>query len=559
LLNHQDQEEAIALDVGYKRNLDYIADCLSKFNQGINFVKICSLGGNAIKAMHVSQLLCDYPELNIEYQSMEMAKLSVYDIKSNNLGILLKKTPSKDSYPVELKQFEQNELTFIDFPLYHLLLDMMLNTKKSLRIFIPIEYKQPFPLIEIKKNNKEISCKTLLDINPKTYDTYRQNPVERLVTAYSRCGLILSEDGVRAAKTLSMSDDVIIGLDTNILYYASITSQLLDLMAVINTKHYVQLPNWIFFIIPSSVMTEIEHSCNLRNKEFLTSIGRAGFRAMQEIQELDSSEDYMGVSLSIAGQANPILDTDFELKKMNKELSKFSRHYFEKKESSEKSTTSDQKSEKSTTSDQKSSSGDMLIRDQFKQFLRQMDFHKNSFFLTADKSNASLARTEGLHSILFRPGNRSSLLEETQEWSKRNWKIITPPKIECKIIQSEDPNIPPIKSSINFSIPLGSLIYELAVEFGMIKIEWDGGNIFIKSDSKGEDIEYWLYKDLIIEYYKDYDGWDKLLKNYNEKGRFPLNRVRRLWIDLNQRNLKEFKDNHIAPDAIAYSGYQNLS
>ena len=43
----------------------------------------------------------------------------------------------------------------------------------------------------------------------------------------------------------------------------------------------------------------------------------------------------------------------------------------------------------------KLSTGDMIIRDQFKQFLRQIDFHKGMYFLTSDKSNAALAQTEG--------------------------------------------------------------------------------------------------------------------------------------------------------------------
>ena len=531
--NHLENEKVVSIDIGFKRNLDYIADVLSKFNQGIKFIKICSLGGNASKAMHISQILCDNPDLNIEYHSMESSKISVFDVQSIHLGIIIKKNLSKDNFTENLKQFEQNELTFIDFPLYHLLLDMMLNIKKSLRIFMSKDKNETIPLIEITKNNFEISCKTLLDINDSAAD--------KLSTAYNRCGLILSEDGIRTAKILSESDDVIIGVDTNILYDATVTAQLLDLMAVINTKNFVQLPNWIFFIIPSSVMTEIEHCCNLRAEGLLTARGRAGFRAMQEIQEIDTSEDYLGVSLSITGTANPILETGYELKKINRELTYFSNYYKKIKGFSEKS----------TPTDQKSSSGDMLIRDQFKEFLRQMDFHKNTYFLTADKSNASLARTEGLFSILFRAGNKSNLFDNSQKWSLRKWRVITPPTIECIKSQMNTTCSSTEKSNIKFSVPLGSLIYELAVEFGTIIIKWDGGNVFIRGDRKWEDLEYWLNKDLMIEYNRDYDGWDKLLKNYYENGKFPLNNIRRLWIEINHRDIREFKDNHIAPDFIS--------
>src|SRR2546428_6542105 len=40
-----------------------------------------------------------------------------------------------------------------------------------------------------------------------------------------------------------------------------------------------------------------------------------------------------------------------------------------------------------------------MIRDQFKAFLRGMDFRKGVFFLTMDKTNASLAAAEGLTAL----------------------------------------------------------------------------------------------------------------------------------------------------------------
>ena len=89
--NHLENEKVVSIDIGFKRNLDYIADVLSKFNQGIKFIKICSLGGNASKAMHISQILCDNPDLNIEYHSMESSKISVFDVQSIHLGIIIKK------------------------------------------------------------------------------------------------------------------------------------------------------------------------------------------------------------------------------------------------------------------------------------------------------------------------------------------------------------------------------------------------------------------------------------------------------------------------------------
>ena len=543
MTDNQDQNLIATVDVCSKRNLDYTADCLSKFNMGAKYVKLCSLGGNAAKAMHVAQILCDTPELGIECHHLQMKKRMVHGILSNCLEITLKQIHVQENCSVEMELFEKNEITFIDFPLYHLLLDTMLHTKNSLRIFDAIRYSQPVPLIDIKKDNWEISCKTLLDINEREHDQYGGDPADKLASVYNRCGLLLSDDGVKVGKILSATDDVIIGLDTNIIYNTAITAQLLDFISIINTKHFVQLPNWVFFIIPSTVMTEIEHSCNMRNnKGWLTNFGRLGFRAMQEIQELEKSEDLMGISVAITGEANPLLDTGDELKKIRSELSKISRYYLKKNGTSKDS----------VLNDKKSSSGDMMIRDQFKQFLRQIDFHKNTYFLTADKSNAALARTEGIHSVLFRSANKFSLMEKNpQKWTQRNWKIIRPPTIECTQPDFDNSGLNMDISPITLSVPLGKLIYELAVDFEKIRIVWDGGAVTIKSDAAGRDLEYWLYKDLIMENKKEEEGWKILVQNYSEKGKFPLHIIRKLWIEMNGRDEQEFKENHVALKSLS--------
>src|SRR3989475_12145776 len=89
-----------------------------------------------------------------------------------------------------------------------------------------------------------------------------------------------------------------------------------------------------------------------------------------------------------------------------------------------------------------------MIRDQFKAFLRGIDFRKGVFFLTMDKTNASLAAAEGLTALRIQYPRRLRKGEELAMLPEG-------------------------------SVLLARLVYELAVEFVTVRVKWvDHGRHF---------------------------------------------------------------------------------
>jgi cold shock CspA family protein len=247
--------------------------------------------------------------------------------------------------------------------------------------------------------------------------------------------------------------------------------------------------------------------------------GRLGYRALQEILELENNLDLPGVSLIIAGEANPVLDTRVELQGLRSDF-----FYMRDKEKK-------QEAIMRVSRMPRMSSGDTIIRDQFKQFLRQLNFHKGAYFLTADKSNAALAKAEGLHSIYYK---RPSLIQYF-------------PRYEEEELELKPPEIPVGPGErITIDVPLGKLIYELAVQFGSIKICWDGGEIRVKCDMKGESLDHWVFRELFIEK----EDLQKLLENYEDTGKFLLSRIISVWNRL-RRQLYGTDESEIAVESVS--------
>jgi hypothetical protein len=316
--------------------------------------------------------------------------------------------------------------------------------------------------------------------------------LDDLTAAFYRCGLVLSRDWEKLAGKLSQFDDIILGVDTNILLDCALTAHLLDSFALVSPENYIHTPNWLLLVIPNAVMHEVEQQANSRDERgALIYWGRRGYRALEEILELDRSRDLAGLSLLLVGEANPTLDTRIELQGIREDFKKtvappVQRGLY-----------------------QKSSTGDTIIRDQFKSFLRQIGFHKGIFFLTGDKSNAALAEAEGLHSIYYAPPSWHILLEGR----------ISPPTLQYQ------PEL------ITISVPFSKLIYELAVQFGVIQLSWEGGKIDIKCDDRGESLDPWINRDLII---RDRD-LESLLQNYNAVGKFSLSYIDKEWKSLGEK------------------------
>ncbi len=468
------------VDVCGKRTLEYVAESLARFNRGADTVILRSISGNVSKAMEVAQILDD--GFDIKISSANASKLEMNGLRLPYLELTLESESmsgglDKANYSTESK--------FIEFPIYHLLLDALLSEKGSLSI----SKNDGSRLITIIKSKSGISCRSDADLNKDTEDA--KNTLGSLASAYYRSGLLRSPSWSQTAKSLSQVDDIIIGVDTNILRDAALSEQLINSLSLIDPEEYVHTPNWVLIVVPSAVMHEIEQQANNRDgRGFLMDEGRMGFRALQEILELDQSTDLMGVSLLIVGEANPMLDTRVELRGLREDLAR---------------------REPRPRLSARLSTGDTIIREQFRQFLHQIGSYKGAYFLTADKSNVALAKIEGLHPIYYKKPR-----------SQDAGGVIDPPRILCK------PEL-----EITLIVPIGKLIYELAVEFSSIKISWDATEeIEIACDAIGESLDPWLYRALIIGTRKHLR---KLLRNYASVGKFPLDKIKKVWGELAER------------------------
>src|SRR5262249_10885659 len=132
---------------------------------------------------------------------------------------------------------------------------------------------------------------------------------------YYRSGLTLSPNWHLVANALSQFDDVIIGVDTNILMQAVLSEQIMSSLFLVDPRAYVHTPNWVLIVIPNAVIHELEQMGNSRDSVgLLKENGRIAFRALEEILELHRSADLSGVSLTVVGAANPVMDTSVEVR-----------------------------------------------------------------------------------------------------------------------------------------------------------------------------------------------------------------------------------------------------
>ena len=400
------------VDVCGKRTRDYLVECLSRFNRGVETVRLRAIGGNISKAVEVAHILQTH--FGITSDAIDLNPVELYDLKRPCLTLSLRyDEPSGGRSKGERVHAEDllEEGAFATYPLHHLLFDAILDSTSSLQVST---YDQS-PLLSITREGSSLACEAFLDAR-------QIEPLRNLAAAYYRSGMLLSPVWESVARHLSRFDDVILGLDTVMLHDAVISEQLLNALSLIDPREYVHTPNWLLLVIPSTVMHELEHAANVRDKRgFLMPSGRMGYRALQEILELDQSADLPGVSITIAGGAIPMLDTRAELRGLRQDFARFNQD----------------ENGYGHSGYRKLSSGDMIIRDQFKHFLRQIDFHKGVFFLTADKSNAALAKTEGLHSIYFKKPSPHSALG-----------TVRPVKIEFT----------PGPDRMELAVPLGKLI-----------------------------------------------------------------------------------------------------
>jgi len=497
--------KSMQTSVIYGRSLeDHLFECVSAINreirEGVNQPQLLiqGLGMNINKALAISGIL----EKHLAGQVVEIKKRNfkiigancpVLEIKMQFETSKLLEAPEKDiqsgTQPDNL-----DDSNCLPYPFYEVLISWLLETSRRKVIEVQ-KFDAQSVLIRIKRepdNRLKITKGDELD----------RNVYHGLGDGLGRAGLLFPENIMEVIRKLGSHDDVILGIDTNILYNCNISGHLLPLISSLNMNICFPVPNWMLFIVPSAVMHELEEAANIKNEAgFLQYEGRNAFRALQEILYLGQSQEIPGVSLLISGQANPVLDTIIDIQGL--------RDYMFKR---------DLRVHGDVVNDslmpKKRSTGDMIIRDQFKCFLRNIDFHKGTYFLTSDKANAALAETEGLNPLCIEMPYVTNILMNPNR-----------PDIEIRECQLEYVDcLTQEKGAIRLSVPLGALIYELAVARGEVRIYWEikgeerGKYVDFSADCRGNRLENFLDRILFIGDFQK----QMLLLNY--KG-IPLSKI----------------------------------
>ncbi|KXA91840.1 hypothetical protein AKJ64_04450 [candidate division MSBL1 archaeon SCGC-AAA259E17] len=226
----------------------------------------------------------------------------------------------------------------------------------------------------------------------------------RLRDTFIRAGIAKHSNLPHIMKRLREHDDVIIGLDSNILLDCAVTSVLIDEI------YAEKFPNWILFAIPKIAMAEIENKANQKvtgpsdhpRLGWPGYNGRIGQRALQEILELDKKNpDRPGLSIMTIGELE-----DPETVKSEDDWWK-----------------------------------DSEIRAQFQKFLRNISFHKGTYFLSQDRVNVMMSGAEGAEGLYL-----------------------------------QKPNLDEFESGKILKGTFRSLLYELCIQFGSIKVNAVGGS-----------------------------------------------------------------------------------
>ncbi len=477
----------VIIDITGKRITEYLLQALSAFNRGEEEIILRGIGNSASKAVQIATILqksfnCKLEGSGVGYFQFDGSQTAYLEL---TISRKYEKEYSSPPYPENSK--------FLDFYVYQLMFDSLLNDVGEFEVTADI-HGENVKLGTIGEKKGILFFERDEDLNKKG-DT--RNTYYGVRSALYRAGMLMPANWIEIAKRLSSYDDVILGVDTNILINASISEHLVPALNLANPIDYAHTPNWILLVIPSTVMYELEGKANVRDERgMIEHYGRQAFRALEEIIELNESYDIQGISLVIVGETDPVLETKVEIAGLRQDMLKL----MSKGESV------------STWHYRKSSSGDIIIRDQFKNFIRKIDFHKGVYFITSDKSNAALADAEGLHSIYVKiPAEGSGY-----DYSMRKYR---------EYVVEGTPQI-------KISVPIGKLIYEFAVEFGKIYLYYEKNGekhkIDINIDLLGEKIDHWVHRRLQINKY-----------NYTHhlseaKLRVDINKIREVWYRINK-------------------------
>lgn len=184
----------------------------------------------------------------------------------------------------------------------------------------------------------------------------------RTRNSFMRAGIARPLNLEHVMAKLRQIDDVVIGIDTNILLDCTFTAHLLEEI------YREQFPNWILVAVPKLVMAEIENRANESigggdhpRVGWPTYNGRLGNRGLQELMSLDTKDvDHPGLSLMTVGSLD---ETTADIAKKGNWLL------------------------------------DSEIRQQFHEFLSEISFHKGTYFLSQDRVNVMMSGTEGAEGL----------------------------------------------------------------------------------------------------------------------------------------------------------------
>ena len=220
--------------------------------------------------------------------------------------------------------------------------------------------------------------------------------------SFLRSGWLVHSNIQTVLDRMTQVDDIIIGADTNIFLGCVFSAVLLPML-----ENYDE-PNWILIVMPKVVTAEIERQADDKYQGdhawagYPTKRGRVAQRALQEILSLDTNREskYRGMSIMSVGELPPnyiSMSGDSVLK-------------------------------------------DSTIRKQFRDFLRDITFHKGAFLISEDRVNVMMARAEGIESLYLQKPSWEDLLKE------------------------------PIRQDPQSGMTLWKLVYEFCVSFGAVKI-----------------------------------------------------------------------------------------
>ena len=493
-----------------RRTVEYVIECLL-YAEKYDEIQVNAYGGNVSKAIEVAHVLEQYVGYTIKEIHNFPFKLNgnvLPAVKINVLCHAYRQQETQDPIIENLRRLPHE--TFINYPTYSLLVNHMMR-QGSLDVFIEAEGME-CKVMNIKDSGNEgLHYTTFLETVPEEA-ARKMRIIDKLGNTLIRAGITMPTYWKQIAQRISQHDDILLGLDTNMFYNCSMTAHLLPAISIIEPVEFVHTPNWIMLVVPGTVIHELEESTNLRKESgLLTYEGRMGFRALQEIMELSQSVDIQGVSLLVAGETDPILDTKADLKGIKEGIYDLVQHMSE---------TSYRKRPR------KSSVGDMTIRNQYKQFLRSMDFHKGTVFLTADKSNAALAMAEGLDSLYVK--------YENELMFQGAMHTVKPMRISNNY--APEPGKKPVnefgknEKFLRVEPTLGNVLYELAVSFGKVTVQGpEGPGLTLKCDQKGESLIHWVHKQLRVNSHEIRE----VVKNY--KGKHSLSHVHELYHKLNKQ------------------------